>query len=328
MPDSTRGIHLLWVVLALLICVGPAGLSDAGLFENETVGERFRKAIEREAAYCRTHKIAPANRRCDITKLKPADPLATEEGRFAHSITIPNPVPADSGYRPGMSSREYFEHLCRTEAGEFIYKTVENVEGLYMMRPRDEMTYEYNHLYAMEDPYGHWNVEATEPEILFVKPSLYSFLETPVMSRTIPESKRDTMHPSLFTKSDKGSKYPRYFGYDGNDRRTMQRLYSPSLKARHGYLWRGIGRPNDRELGIAGSEMILLDLQSNEVLAVHRAYARFDVDKTIAGVAAMQWWQRCPAPSMNDAPPRHEFIRKVLKPIASVSVQQGEGNAR
>ena len=40
--------------------------------------------------------------------------LATPEGKFAHSIKIPNPVPKDSGYRRGMTSEQYFEHLCRT----------------------------------------------------------------------------------------------------------------------------------------------------------------------------------------------------------------------
>src|SRR5512147_1589890 len=61
--------------------------------------------------------------------------VATPEGRFAHSIKVPNPVPKDSGYRRGMSSEEYFQHLCRREAGEFIYRTVDNVEGFYFMRP-------------------------------------------------------------------------------------------------------------------------------------------------------------------------------------------------
>ena len=76
----------------------PAHSTWASQFANgETPGERFRKAIEREAEYCATHKIKPTNRRCDITKLQPADPLATEEGSFAHSIKIPNPVPKDSG---------------------------------------------------------------------------------------------------------------------------------------------------------------------------------------------------------------------------------------
>ena len=131
-----RNLILGGMTLCLVVATGTC--VQAGLFgKEETPGERFRKAIERETQYCATHTIKPNNRRCDITKLQPADPLATEEGRFAHSIKIPNPVPEDSGYKPGMTSKEYFDHLCKTEAGEFIYKTVENVDGVYMMRPRE-----------------------------------------------------------------------------------------------------------------------------------------------------------------------------------------------
>ena len=106
------------------------------------------------------------------------DWLATEEGRFAHSIRIPNPVPEDSGYRPGMSQQEYFEHLCKNEAGEFIFKTADNVEGLYQMRPRRIYTdQEWRHLFALEDPYGYWVGEWDEVGFQFVLPSLYSYFE-------------------------------------------------------------------------------------------------------------------------------------------------------
>jgi hypothetical protein len=289
----------------------------------ETPGERFRKAIEREAEYCATHKIKPANRRCNITKLQPADPLATEEGRFAHSIKIPNPVPEDSGYKPGMTSQGYFDHLCKTEAGEFIYKTVENVEGLYMMRPRNEAHFEYNHLYALEDPYGHWNEEATEPEMLFVKPSWYSFLETPLMPRTVPDWQRKQRDTSISSPPDKNAKYARYSGYDGQDRRTMQRVYDVALKARYGYVWRGIIRPHDREFGIGGSEVIILDLQTHEVLGVHRGFAKFEFD----GLARAHWLKRCPLPSQNVIPPREEFILKVLTPAGSSLREMGGSHA-
>src|SRR5207237_4857872 len=67
---------------------------------------------------------------------------------------------ADSGYKPGMSTQEYFEHLCKTEAGEFIYKTVENVEGIYQMRPREHVTDKMlMDRYFLEDPYGEYGDE-------------------------------------------------------------------------------------------------------------------------------------------------------------------------
>ena len=85
---------------------------------------------------------------------------------------IPNPVPEDSGYKPGMTPEQYFEYLCKTEAGSSSTRRWKTSRESCMMRPRKEATYEYNHLYALEDPYD-WNEEATEPEMLFVRPSWY-----------------------------------------------------------------------------------------------------------------------------------------------------------
>ena len=123
-------------VAVILVSLCIATLAACGSFA-ETPGERFRKAVKEIEAACAKRKLGPNEVCGEVAKLKPADPLATEEGRFAHSIRIPNPVPADSGYKPGMTPQDYFDHLCKTEAGEFIYRTVENVEGIYIMRPRE-----------------------------------------------------------------------------------------------------------------------------------------------------------------------------------------------
>jgi hypothetical protein len=276
----------------------------------ETPGERFRKVMERETEYCATHKIKPANRRCDITKLKVADPLATEEGRVAQSIKIPIPVPQDSGYKPGMTPEEYFDHLCKKEAGEFIYKTVENVEGLYMMRPREHATdYMQQHLYAMEDPYGYTDWEADRPQTIFVNPpwGLYSFLEVPLAP--------------LITTSASGAKYQRFSGYV-QDRSPMIEERVTQMRSRYGYTWRGLSHPHDRELGIAGGELIVLDLQVNEVLGVRRGFIRSGgVRNNASGI----WWlsaQVCPTlrqdkRTQKDGDFTYWFISKVLKPVAS-----------
>jgi len=45
------------------------------------------------------------------------------------------------------------------------------------------------------------------------------------------------------------------------------------IKSRYGYMWRGIERSlHDRELGIAGGEVLIFDLQTNEVLGVRRNF--------------------------------------------------------
>ena len=209
-----------WVFVLLVALL--AGMLSASVGLAEMPGERFEKEMKKKAEYCATHKIQPNNRRCDILKLKPADPLATEEGRFAHSIKIPNPVSEDSGYKPGMTSEQYFDHLCKAEAGEFIYKTVENVEGLYMMRPRQEATDdELEHLYALEDPYGHTNHEVTMGEYNFVSPNRYVYFERPTQ---VPRFSQATQQSGGGTTSEQRIRgYERFAGYDSQHLESMKK---------------------------------------------------------------------------------------------------------
>ena len=68
------------------------------------------------------------------------------------------PLPdLDKVYRKGIGQQEYFKALCKAYAGEFVYRTVENVEGIYQIRPRvysgDD---DWTDPYVMEDPYGYF----------------------------------------------------------------------------------------------------------------------------------------------------------------------------
>ena len=307
------------LVLATAVFLGGlTGSSHAGLFgKDETPGERFRKAIAQEAEYCATHKIKPTNRRCDITTLQPADPLATEEGRFAHSITIPNPVPADSGYKPGMTPEQYFEHLCKTEAGEFIYKTVENVAGLLQLRPREHPTdSELEHLYAMEDPYGHSVGVRDHAEEYFVQPAIgkYQFLEIPLPERS--QAREERMYLRFYRDPNAHAGKDYQTAINGTFVRVpyvVGKVTVPSSQSRYGYTWRGVGRPHDRRLGIAGGELIILDLRTNEVLAVRRGFVRSGSMRNMTGV----WWltaQKCSKESLKTDV---QFINQVLMPVLS-----------
>ncbi len=311
----TRGLVLLGLA-GLLI----AGCAAGSLTKDETPGQRFDRAMKGLAENCARHPPKPTDSACDPLKLRPADPLATEEGRFAHSIKIPNPVPADSGYKPGMTPEQYFDHLCKTEAGEFIYKTVENVEGLYIMRPRKESTdYELENLYALEDPYGQVLSESELPQDEYIQPAMgkYEFLEMP---RIIPPAQAGTT-----------DKYKRYYrDANAHPNRRFQTAINgqgvfvpyivaetnaPTIKSRYGYTWRGITRPHDREFGITGGEIIVLDLQTQEVLAVRRGFLRSGWMKNLTGI----WWLTgctCPSPG---AKREHLFIKEILKPVTATA---------
>jgi hypothetical protein len=305
---------------------GVVGITMAGLFtKDETPGERFRKAIEQIKRNCESRKLEPGEICGEVAKLKPADPLATEEGRFAHSIKIPNPVPEDSGYRPGMTSEQYFDHLCKTEAGEFIYKTVENVEGIFMMRPRKRATdYELEHLYALEDPYGHTTDESFLVQDTYVQPATgrYQFLEVPLpkASRTSEQYRRYYRDES----AHRGRKYQTAINGQG--------VFVPYIVAettvskitsRYGYTWRGISRPHDRELGIAGGELIAIDLKADEVLAVRRGYMRTGfVRNNLTGV----WWLTGPSCPNRGTNLTSNFIQEVLNPLPSDVKEKKDAN--
>lgn len=288
---------LLMLGLGGLLIVGSA----VSLFGKEqTPGERFQKAIQKIKKNCESRTLARGEVCGEVARLPPADPLATEEGRFAHSITIPNPVPEDSAYKPGMTSQEYFDHLCKTEAGEFIYKTVKNVDGLLQMRPRDRVFDSYmEHLYAPEDPFGYEDWEAKNPQNTFVRPQRYRYFESPML-------------PSEALKIP-NAHYKRFYGYDDKDPKTMTEEPVVEGKSQYGFTWRGITRSHDRDHGIAGGELIVLDLKSNEVLAVRRGFIQSgDARNHLTGI----WWLSgtvCPK-DRERIFSTYEFISRVLIP--------------
>lgn len=105
-----------------------------------------------------------------------------------------------------MTRYQYYNKLCNLESGEFIYRSVTNVDGYYVIRPRimgaslyvgkepnhnNAVTSEvlYTHRTAIEDPYGS-QPSALHYGELFISPSKdkrYSFIEMPWIDiRTLP----------------------------------------------------------------------------------------------------------------------------------------------
>ena len=318
----TKSYERVGAVSLGLILVMVTGCAAGVLMRDETPGQRFDRAMKQLAENCARNPPKPGDATCDRLKLRSVDPLATEEGRFAHSIQIPNPVPADSGYKPGMTSEQYFEHLCKTEAGEFIYKTVEHVEGLYMMRTRKRATdYELENLYALEAPYIEVHGEYYNPGEYFIQPHLgkYQFLEVP-----LPKKEPGATE----------AKYRRYYrdenAHPGRDYQTaidghfvrvpyvVAEKETQSLNSKYAVTWRGITRPHDRELGIAGSELIVLNFETHAVLGVRRGFKRTGGVRNLTGI----WWlagQTCPRLREK---PDHWFIREVLKPATDSMVKE------
>lgn len=218
--------------------------------------------------------------------------LDSEEARVAHDLKLPDSVPKpepfdfDKAWRqawlPGTPkvAVQYFDHLCRTEAGEWIFKKVSDVEGLYFARPQGSPDSE-----QMTDPYGPempWiqrvfmlrgDMTAHSQGVWFIQPPLYNY-------RFVEQPRRNVVWQQGIKEP-----YIRLFGYTRevfvkpghvvaalNEKTPMQVAGAPTLTARYGYTWRGLKRQRDREFGISGGEVLIYDLRTKEVLAVRRQF--------------------------------------------------------
>jgi hypothetical protein len=236
----------------------------------------------------------------------PAEWAETPAGKFAHSLEIPNPISKDSGYRPGMTGEKYFDHLCKVEAGEFIYKTVKDVEGFYFMRPPNWPTDDdLKDRYKLEAPEIERTFQLRKPlpeerGKIFINPPWNNFLfvEEP------------------FKSGSKDEPYLRVTGYR-QDVSPMKTERIAQLRSRYGITWRGVRRPHDREHAIAGSEWIVIDLKTNDVIALQRDYGRTGFNRNSKGGI---WWLN--AVNCPNSPDKHirgsriyDFVIKSLKPV-------------
>ena len=225
-------------------------------------------------------------------------------------------------YRFWMNARQYFEALCKAEAGEFIYRTVDNVQGVYEIRPRGyakpEALYDR---YVMEDPYGYTEAEAMNTLTLFVGPGKYQFAEVPVPRERIRLKQLDgkRFDPSIFLHPSSDDVVARYFGYDDRSLKTLKKEYDTKLRSRYGYTWRGIKRPKDREHGIAGGELIVVDLKTNEILGIRRGLIRAAKSGYSHSGLTWEFGEFCPLLSKRtgiakDYDASFTFVARVLRP--------------
>lgn len=284
----------------------------------------------------------------------------------------------DAAYKEGMTSREYFEHLCKLEAGEFISRTVEGVDGIYLLRPRFEpREILLTQREAMEDPFSavaydgmYYSVfhraytlavqdQSRENEFRFVPERSYKFTEKPYLEERDVFGAQSHYKNAVFNKisdrhdppnfdnpyvgdeklrraTEKQGRYLRYvrnwpieYKVSPGGRHFPQNGYliehrADTLKSRYGVAWRGIQRTRDREMGIGGGELYVIDLATNEILAYRRGF----VWGGKAGDGPVFWrsTMECPKEFIRgrkidrDNPPKdaRNFIERILKPSTSL----------
>ncbi|HTT09460.1 MAG TPA: hypothetical protein VMG60_01085 [Burkholderiaceae bacterium] len=194
--------------------------------------------------------------------------IGTEPGRFAHSIVLPDSVPKTVPFdftaarwralSPNGESvaRQYWEHLCSTEAGSFILRPADNVDGFFFMRPVGGANEQQNNdRWKLEAPgmqasWG-WKYDPAREAEQFVDPPSYTYEWV-----DFPAPDGGILH---------------MFGYVSRASPMKVERQSAS-SAKYGLTWRGIRRERDREYAISGVEWIALEIDTREVLGVIRDF--------------------------------------------------------
>ena len=249
----------------------------------------------------------------DIQDEREAEELARKYGE-----ELPR---SELGPYRGFSRKEYFQHKCGTEAGEFIYRTVENVEGVFQMRSREprDLIARLRRGDIPEDPWGHTNTDSQVPWRPFMRD--YAYFETKT-----PPGRKDSRWAGPYFKEPPKFENKEFWRYslgvlDENEyfyrkkgeekTRPLIAFNTDQLKSRYGYTWREIRDKHDRHFGVWGGEIAVKDLDSNEVLGVKRGF--FDTDYEVC-------------PKDKDVFFTFEFVAKVLIPKGGAT-QWRKGNA-
>ncbi len=236
-----------------------------------------------------------------------------------------------------------FAERCK-KSGEFIHRTAENVEGIFLMkiRPND---INYGDQYKLDDPYGRdFGGDA------YIRSLLRGFFEANYKKPDVP---RPNSPPHLAYRyvealDPKDGKRYRYTGsmkvvgrknpntpnhqvelarnpnFDLNNYAfVLDKVPAPGPMPRYGVTYDDISTREDREYWIAGSSLKVIDLQTKEVMAERIGYM-MDRGQGDRGGGRSPWLfaadNACP-----EFAPRHgstaqplqteNFVENVLKPV-------------
>jgi hypothetical protein len=282
----------------------------------KTTGEKYRQVLASIDAQCKKRGIGPYLDRsdprfrskaavtdCEVLKVKPFDlnaVLATEEGKFAYSIKLPAPLDKPRVKRADYANtKEYFDALCRREVGDYVFASVRGVDGVAVLRTPPTPGIDTLGSYSQETMGA---VAGNSPEYLLVfPPPRYSYVERRARADELRKGHASAIRRYIRHES-RPATFPDYgLKYDIRN----------GMSARYGVTWRGTEELNDRENGIAGGDLIVLDRSNGNVIGVRREFRMDQVDASKKDRVELLSYP-CPGVIPTDG---HEFIRKVVMPV-------------
>jgi len=214
----------------------------------------------------------------------------------------------------------HFKKRCDENAGEKIYKIAQNVDGIFLMKPRPKATQDQlRDQYWMGDPYGYrhsmpwqfpflWDLnERGGSTTTRTERRGFDFVEVPQ-----PDSANQFKEPVL------------HFTLNRESRKLVEKSVS-TRQSVYGIVWEDTSTREDRSYWVAGSKFQVVDLRSNEVMAERIGYLiESGFGSTGYGGGRDAWdaatvtGSACP-PFERHALVDRLFVEKVLKPSTRYS---------
>ena len=282
----------------------------------------------------------------------PTNPVEKAGYDFAHALQLPDgvpkPVPFDfraariKAIESNLSAfeihqdvaQQYFDHLCRSEAGVQILDRATDVDGVRLLRtPYDLIGAPDHDRFGTENAFsirvgGRSDLDRMPHglPVEFVQPvnGRYQFLEQPevVEAEKVVRFTR-MLHPSPPAGFQNGVSSNRRI--DGVWRHFELPLMvvperAAASRAEYGITWRGIRRSRDREFAIAGGELIVVEISTSRVMAINRSFVLSGRDHRPSRI----WWANAKSCGVDR---RSESIPRIVALAERVLVPRPDVNA-
>ena len=240
-----------------------------------------------------------------------------------------------------------FQERCKT-AGEKIYRTAEDVEGVFLMKIRPSGV-NYGDQFALTYPYGNDSTGDTyiktfltgyhaksSPPVRGVPPRQgYKYVEAidPADGRRYRYTgsvksvgQKDSGAPNVQIELKRNPSYDlNIYAY------VLDRFHVTSSAPRYGVTYDDISTREEREYWIAGSSLKVIDLKTNEIMAERIGYMMDRGQGNTSGGRSPWFWaadHACPTFQRNPFYPipsghgasaqsnqTEDFVEKILKPV-------------
>ena len=233
----------------------------------------------------------------------------------------------DEYQRRYQAAKAVFDRQCQN-AGEKIYRTVDNVEGIMLLRVREE----YSDGKARDPMWddaaalsGSFPTDGVEEYYIndFLQFSTGRGLA--VEGNLLPHNKYLPRYRYVDVLQPDGKSVIRYRGGWDIGKKPLNKETNPKQPARYAFTYENNVDPELRKLWIAGTTLKVLDLKTGELLAEKTVYA---FETKFGGTAnhTTPWSLAIKCPSDRSLQLSRYFVERVLKPKADT--QQASGSAK